>query len=74
MLLMKAKILPKWLALWGTGLPRRWIMIGVPLTMLGAVVPTFVLAPYVPFEFFTGAYMLVRYRKSGNNAVVAVQT
>jgi hypothetical protein len=38
-------------------------MVGVPLATFGVSVPAAVLAPYVPFEFFTGAFLLIRYRK-----------
>ena len=60
-LLMKEGVIPKWLAIWGL-VTAPLIMIGVPLTTFGVAVPTFVLAPYMPFEFFTGAYLLIRYR------------
>jgi hypothetical protein len=60
-LLMKEGTIPKWLAIWGLA-TAPLIMIGVPLTTFGVAVPTFVLAPYVPFEFFTGAYLLIRFR------------
>ena len=68
--LMKAEILPKWLAIWGL-VTAQLIMIGVPLSTLGVAVPAAVLAPYVPFEFFTGAYLLIRYRKSKDLTTVA---
>lgn len=29
----------------------------------GVKVPILLLAPYVPFEFFTGIYILIKYRK-----------
>ncbi|HWQ96944.1 MAG TPA: DUF4386 domain-containing protein [Clostridia bacterium] len=61
-LLMKAKTLPKWLAIWGI-VTAPLIMVGVPLATFGVSVPAAVLAPYVPFEFFTGAFLLIRYRK-----------
>jgi hypothetical protein len=61
-LLMKAKVLPKWLAIWGIA-TAPLIMVGVPLATFGVSVPAAVLAPYVPFEFFTGAFLLIRYRK-----------
>lgn len=60
-LLMKEGTIPKWLALWGL-ITAPLIMIGVPLATFGIAVPTFVLAPYIPFEFFTSAYLLIRYR------------
>jgi hypothetical protein len=71
-LLMKEGTIPKWLALWGL-ITAPLIMIGVPLTTFGVAVPTFVLAPYMPFEFFTGAYLLIRYRggKNKNRKIAA---
>ena len=64
-LLMKEGTIPKWLALWGL-ITAPLIMIGVPLATFGIAVPAFVLAPYIPFEFFTGAYLLIRYRGRKN--------
>ncbi len=70
--LMKEGTIPKWLAIWGL-VTAPLIMIGVPLSTFGVTVPAFVLAPYVPFEFFTGAYLLIRYRgKSSRPALAAV--
>jgi len=54
-LMMKAKVLPKWLAIWGI-VTAPLIMVGVPLATFGVSVPAAVLAPYVPFEFFTGRF------------------
>lgn len=61
-LLMKAEIVPKWLALWGL-VTAPFILVGIPLMAFGVEVPIWLLAPYVPFEFFTGIYILIRYRK-----------
>jgi len=61
-LLMKEEIIPKWLALYGL-ITAPLIMIGIPLTTFGVVVPIAVFAPYIPFEFFTGIYILVKYWK-----------
>jgi len=61
-LLMKAKILPKWLALWGL-ITVPLILICVPLATFGIETSFVLLVPYVPFEFFTGIYILVKYRK-----------
>lgn len=61
-LLMKAKTIPKWLALWGL-ITVPFVLVGVPLTALGVTVPFALFIPYVPFEFFTGIYILIRYRK-----------
>ena len=57
-LLMKAKTIPKWLALWGV-LTVPLILVGVTLMAFGINVPIFILVPYVPFEFFTGIYIIV---------------
>ncbi|HWP22095.1 MAG TPA: DUF4386 domain-containing protein [Candidatus Cryosericum sp.] len=71
-LLMKEGTIPKWLAIWGL-VTAPLIMFGVPLSTFGVAVPAFVLAPYVPFEFFTGAYLLIRYRgKSAQTTPAAV--
>lgn len=61
-LLMKAKIIPKWLALWGL-VTAPFVLIGVPLMAFGVTVPFALFIPYVPFEFFTGIYVLIRYQK-----------
>lgn len=61
-LLVKGRTLPKWLAIWGI-VTAPLIMIGVPLATFGVSVPAAVLAPYVPFEFFTGAFLLLRRQK-----------
>jgi len=64
-LLMKAGIIPKWLALWGL-IAAPLILICIPLGTFGVDVPIALLVPYIPFEFFTGAYILIRYRKRVN--------
>lgn len=61
-LLMKAKTIPKWLSLWGL-VTVPFILIGVPLMAFGVTVPFALFIPYVPFEFFTGIYILIRYWK-----------
>ncbi len=60
-LLMKAKVLPKWLALWGL-ISVPLILICVPLLAFGIETPFALLVPYVPFEFFSGIYILIKYR------------
>ena len=62
-LLMKAGTIPKWLALWGL-VTAPLVLVGVPLGTFGVTVPFALLVPYVPFEFFTGIYILIRYRKN----------
>jgi hypothetical protein len=61
-LMMEAKIIPKWLAIWGL-VTAPFILVGVPLTAFGVEVSIILLAPYMPFEFFTGIYILIKYRK-----------
>lgn len=61
-LLMKAKTIPKWLALWGL-VTVPFVLVGAPLMALGVTVPFALFIPYVPFEFFTGINILIRYRK-----------
>ncbi len=60
-LLLKSKIIPKWLALWGL-VTSPLILVCIPLMAFGIKVPLFLLAPYVPFEFFAGIYIIIRYR------------
>ena len=62
-LLLKAKVVPKWLALWGI-VTVPFILIGCTLMAFGIAVPFFLLIPYVPFEFFTGIYIIIKNRKS----------
>jgi len=64
-LLLKAKILPKWLGLYGI-ITVPLILIFVPFMAFGVDVPFFMLVPYVPFEFFAGLYILIRYRNKKN--------
>jgi len=61
-LLMKASIIPKWLALWGL-ITVPFILVGIPLIVFGVSIPFAFFVPYVPFEFFTGIFILVKYRK-----------
>ncbi len=61
-LLLKASVIPKWLALWGI-VTAPLIMVFVPLMSFGVNVSFILLVPYVPFEFFTGLYILIKYRK-----------
>jgi len=58
-LLMKAKIIPKWLAIWGL-VTVPFVLVGIPLTVFGVVVPFVFFIPYVPWEFFTGIYILLK--------------
>jgi len=58
-LLMKAKIIPKWLAIWGL-VTVPFVLVGVPLGVFGVSVPFALFVPYVPWEFFTGVYILAK--------------
>jgi hypothetical protein len=60
-LLLKAEILPKWLGIYGL-ITVPLILIGVPLMTFGVDVPFAFLVPYVPFEFFTGIFILIKHR------------
>ena len=62
-LLMKAEVLPKWLALWGL-ITVPLILVCVPLATFGIETSFALLIPYVPFEFFTGIYILIKYRNT----------
>jgi hypothetical protein len=58
-LLFKSKTLPSWIPMWGlvTMIP---VVIGTLLRTYGVEVPIAVMLPYVPFEFFAGAFILIR--------------
>jgi len=58
-LLLKAGIIPRWLALWGL-ITVPFVLIGVPLTAFGARVPFALFVPYVPFEFFAGIFIFIK--------------
>ena len=60
-LLMKAEVLPKWLAIWGL-VTVPLILVCVPLGTFGIESSFILLVPYVPFEFFTGIFILIKYR------------
>ncbi len=61
-LLMKAKIIPKWLALWGL-VTAPFIMGYFTLGTMGVALPFAICIPYVPYEFFTGAFIMIKYQK-----------
>ncbi|PKM85277.1 MAG: hypothetical protein CVU86_03185 [Firmicutes bacterium HGW-Firmicutes-11] len=61
-LLMKAKIIPKWLALWGL-VTAPFIMVYFTLGTMGVALPFAICIPYVPYEFFTGAFIMIKYQK-----------
>jgi len=61
-LLMKTGAIPNWLAIWGL-ITAPLILVGIPLTTFGVAVPIALFVPYIPFEFITGIYLLIKYRK-----------
>jgi hypothetical protein len=60
-LLMKAGTIPKWLGLWGL-ISVPFVLVGSPLSMFGVPVPFALFLPYVPWEFFTGIFLLAKCR------------
>jgi len=58
-LLFRSKTLPSWIPLWGlvTIIP---VCLGTVLRTYGVDVPIVVMFPYIPFEFFAGAFILIR--------------
>ena len=58
-LLIKSRTLPSWIPIWGlvTIIP---VLVGTLLRTYGVEVPIAVMFPYVPFEFFAGAFILIR--------------
>ena len=58
-LLYKSQALPAWIPLWGL-IAVIPVLIAVPLMAYGVPIPFAVCFPYVPFEFFTGAFILIR--------------
>jgi len=58
-MLPKAHIIPKWLAIWGL-ITVPFILVGIPLSVFGISVPFALFVPYVPWEFFTGAFIIIK--------------
>jgi len=56
-LLMKARIIPKWLARWGL-VTVPIVLVGATLMAFGVTIPVIIVIPYVPFEFVAGIYIL----------------
>jgi hypothetical protein len=67
-LLMRAKIIPKWLAVWGL-ITAPYILIYFTLGNFGILLPLALCFLYVPFEFFTGAFIIIKYRKPTTAAI-----
>jgi hypothetical protein len=57
--IMKAGVIPKWLGIYGL-VTVPLILVFVPLGTFGVEVPFLLMVPYLPFEFFTGAYLIFR--------------
>lgn len=58
-LLGRSSTISKGISLWGVISVAPFI-IGAPLQILGSDVPFYIYIPYVPFEFFTGIYLIVK--------------
>jgi hypothetical protein len=71
-LLLKAGTIPKWLAIYGL-ITAPLILIFIPLGTFGVATPFALCCPYVPFEFFTGIFLLAKYRKSADPVRTAEQ-
>jgi hypothetical protein len=58
-LLYKSNVVPHWLSLWGliTVFP---MLIGTVSQVFGSALPFYFYAPYVPFEFVLGVWILVK--------------
>lgn len=62
-LVAKANMIPRWLGWYGI-VTAAMIAVCVPLKTFGVEVPVVLMAPYMPFEFFTGVYVTLRSRKA----------
>lgn len=58
-LITKVKVIPKWLGYYGIA-TALLVLVCIPLGTFGVEVPFALLVPYVPFEFFAGAYIIVQ--------------
>jgi hypothetical protein len=63
-LLDKARIVPRWMSLWGliTTFP---MLVGTVAQMFGYTIPFVFYVPYVPFELAIGLWILVKGIPSG---------
>jgi len=59
----KTNVLPKWLGWYGV-VTAILIGVGIPLGTFGVDVPTALMVPYMPFEFVTGMYIIIKSRKA----------
>jgi hypothetical protein len=69
-LLMKAKIIPKWLAIWGL-ITAPYILIYFTLSNFGVALPLVFCFLYVPFEFFIGVFIMIKYRHAGQARLIS---
>ncbi len=58
-LLIKSETLPSWIPIWGL-VAIIPVLLGTVLRTYGVEVPIAVMFPYIPFEFFAGAFILIR--------------
>ncbi len=57
-LLWKSRAVPRWLAIWGLAAMIP-VTVGTTCTVLGIEIPFILFAPYIPFEFFLGIWILI---------------
>ena len=65
-LIMKAKVIPRWLGLWGL-ITVPFILVGWSLEAFGISVPFALYLPYVPWEWVAGGWVLVRGLRTKKN-------
>ncbi|MDR1072818.1 MAG: DUF4386 domain-containing protein [Treponema sp.] len=58
-LIMKARVIPKWLAVWGL-ITVPFVLVGSLLEALGVPVPFMLYIPYTPWEWVAGIYIFVK--------------
>jgi len=57
-LLYKSRLVPLWLTVWGLAAMIP-VTVGTVCTVLGINIPFVLFAPYIPFEFFLGIWILI---------------
>jgi len=57
-LLYRSRVVPRWLAVWGLAAMIP-VTVGTMCTVLGIRIPFLLFAPYIPFEFFLGIWILI---------------
>jgi hypothetical protein len=58
-LIMKARVIPKWLAVWGL-ITIPFVLVGSLLEALGVSVPFMLYIPYIPWEWVAGIYIFIK--------------